>query len=122
MKKLKRFKPKATYKSKSAFIWVAAFVVIGSITLIITKAAVPTANIQPELGSRTSSVTVGTDPNSSGGYVQFNAPSVSGGGMQFISRNLPVFGATNTGAINLIKDTDLSNGWESQSLPSWAAY
>lgn len=62
-------------------IFIVVFAVAGGIFLFVTKAATPTANIEPESGTVTSPAVMGTDATASGGrYIQFKAGSVGTGG------------------------------------------
>jgi len=61
-------------------LFVAAFAGIGIITVILTRAATPTANLEPELGNVVSPATVVASATASGGSaVKFQAPPASGG-------------------------------------------
>ena len=60
--------------TRNLTVFVLAFAIIGSITLIATHAATPTASLEPETSSSiTAPAVAGSDSTASGGgYVQFN--------------------------------------------------
>lgn len=60
--------------AKNIFVFVGVFAVLGAVLILATRAATPTANIEPETKSVTSPATVGADNNASGSsYVKFGS-------------------------------------------------
>lgn len=72
----------AKQANKTAALTMAlAVVLVGAIFLIATKAAVHTASIEPEMGTRSANAVVANDTSASNSkYVAFKAPSTGGGG------------------------------------------
>lgn len=72
------------FRRSTAAIFVLLFAIIGTTLLVITHAASPTFNIEPENGTASGNVTVGTDSTASGGkYVQFGSTSTTIPGSNF---------------------------------------
>ncbi len=75
-------------KKTTALTFVVAFAVIGTVTLILSRAASPNSSVEPEKGVLSGLATLGSDSAASGGqYVQFGSataptpppPPVTGG-------------------------------------------
>lgn len=79
-------------KHRRQLIWVGnitAFVVLGVILLIITRAATPSANIEPENGTKSSIITVPDNAQASGGKaVRFGQMTMSDMGNILINTTL----------------------------------
>lgn len=59
---------------------------------------------------------------SAGAAVDFSPVSATDGTQQLVSRGVPLFTATNSGSLESLRDTNITQGWDSSSLPSWAAF
>lgn len=56
--------------------------VVGVVTLMLSRAATPTADLEPESGTRSLAVSVGSDATASGGsFVKFGSGQAGGGGL-----------------------------------------
>ena len=116
-------RPKIGFRFPAIILWVAVFAVIGAITLLLTKAATSFSSLEPEQGALSSPAATVADGLASGGSaVQFGGMvTPPSGSMKLVSRGVPLFTATNNGSAEAMRDTSTTGGWDSSSLPSWAA-
>ncbi len=91
--------------------------------LVTAQSILPYIKIEAENGSLSGNVTSASDNTASAGAsLQFVESTSSGSIMQLVSRNVPLYTATNSTTKESLRDTSMPFGWESQSIPSWVTF